>query len=198
MLAVIALSEPIKLIVGLGNPGAEYQGTRHNAGADFLQALAASQGATLLPESKFFGRAGRLQSGDMDVRLLIPTTFMNRSGAAVAAICQFYKIATTNILIAHDELDFEPGVARFKDGGGHGGHNGLRDISKAVGTDFLRLRIGIGHPGSAPEVTNYVLRPPSQGDRALIEGSIAESINALPLLVAGKWLDATRELHSEN
>ncbi|MCZ6831148.1 MAG: aminoacyl-tRNA hydrolase [Gammaproteobacteria bacterium] len=192
------MSEPIKLIIGLGNPGAEYRGTRHNAGADFVEELAGSHGVTLLPESKFFGRAGRLQSRGMDVRLLIPTAFMNRSGQAVAAICQFFKIDAVNILVAHDELDFEPGIARFKDGGGHGGHNGLRDIVKAVGADFLRLRLGIGHPGSAPEVTNYVLKAPSQADRKLIDDSIVESINALPHLVAGQWSDATRQLHSGN
>ena len=198
MLAVPALSEPIKLIVGLGNPGAEYRGTRHNAGADFVEELAASHGVTLLPESKFLGLAGRLQSAGMDLRLLIPTTFMNRSGAAVAAMCQFYKIDAVNMLVAHDELDFEPGIARFKDGGGHGGHNGLRDIVKAVGADFLRLRLGIGHPGSAPQVTNFVLKAPSQADRKLIDDSIADSISALPDLVAGQWTDATRQLHSSN
>lgn len=193
-----AVTEPLKLIVGLGNPGAEYRGTRHNAGADFVEALAAAHGVTLSPESKFFGLAGRLQSAGMDLRLLIPTTFMNRSGAAVAAICQFFKIDAVNMLVAHDELDFEPGIARFKDGGGHGGHNGLRDISKAMGPDFLRLRLGIGHPGSAPQVTNYVLRAPSQSDRKLIDDSIADSIHALPELVAGHWTDATRLLHNSN
>jgi PTH1 family peptidyl-tRNA hydrolase len=196
--AVSTLSEPIKLIVGLGNPGAEYRGTRHNAGADFVEELARVHGTTLLPESKFFGLAGRVQAQGMDVRLLIPTTFMNRSGQAVAAISQFFKIDTVNILVAHDELDFEAGIARFKDGGGHGGHNGLRDIVKAAGPNFLRLRLGIGHPGSAPQVTNYVLKPPSQADRELIDNSITESINALPHLVAGSWVDATRQLHSSN
>jgi PTH1 family peptidyl-tRNA hydrolase len=195
---VTALSEPIKLIVGLGNPGAEYRGTRHNAGADFVERLAASHSVTLSPESKFLGLAGRVQSPGMDVRLLIPTTFMNRSGAAVAAVCQFYKIDAANMLVAHDELDFEPGVARFKDGGGHGGHNGLRDICKAVGSDFLRLRLGIGHPGSAPQVTNYVLKAPSQSDRKLIDASIDDAIRALPELVAGHWTDATRLLHNSN
>jgi PTH1 family peptidyl-tRNA hydrolase len=195
---VTTLSEPIKLIVGLGNPGAEYRGTRHNAGADFVERLAESHDATLLPEPKFLGLSGRVQAAGMDVRLLIPTTFMNRSGAAVAAICQFYKIDTANMLVAHDELDFEPGVARFKDGGGHGGHNGLRDICKALGPGFLRLRIGIGHPGSAPQVTNYVLRAPSQSDRKLIDDSIDDAIRALPELVAGNWTDATRLLHNSN
>lgn len=190
------MSEPVKLIVGLGNPGDQYRGTRHNAGADFVEALARAHGTPLQADSKFFGLAGRLQSAGMDVRLLIPTTYMNRSGQAVAALSNFYKIDTANILVAHDELDFEPGIARFKEGGGHGGHNGLRDISKAMGEHYLRLRIGIGHPGHASEVTNYVLKPPSRADRELIERSIDDSIHALPLLVAGDWAKATHQLHN--
>ena len=190
------MSEPIKLVVGLGNPGEQYRGTRHNAGADFVEALARSQGVSLSNETKFFGLAGRLQSASMDLRLLIPTTFMNRSGQAVAAIANFYKIDTASILVAHDELDFDAGIARFKDSGGHGGHNGLRDISKAMGDNYLRLRIGIGHPGSAPQVTNYVLKPPSMADRELIARSIDNSIAALPLLAAGDWAKATQHLHS--
>jgi PTH1 family peptidyl-tRNA hydrolase len=193
-----ALSEPIKLIVGLGNPGDQYRGTRHNAGADFVQALASQHGVTLQPESKFFGLAGRLQSADMDVRLLIPTTYMNRSGQAVAALANFFKVATGNILVAHDELDFAPGDARFKVGGGHGGHNGLRDIISAMGADFVRLRIGIGHPGTAPEVTNYVLKQASQADRRLIEDSLERSSDTLPLLAAGELAKATHQLHSSN
>jgi PTH1 family peptidyl-tRNA hydrolase len=190
------VSEPVKLIVGLGNPGDQYRGTRHNAGADFVEALARAHGASLQAESKFFGIAGRLQSAGMDLRLLIPTTYMNRSGQAVAALANFYKIDTANILVAHDELDFEAGIARFKEGGGHGGHNGLRDTSKAMGENYLRLRIGIGHPGHASEVTNYVLKQPSRSDRELIDRSIDDSIHALPLLVAGDWAKATHQLHS--
>jgi PTH1 family peptidyl-tRNA hydrolase len=190
------VSEPVKLIVGLGNPGDQYRGTRHNAGADFVEALARAHGASLQAESKFFGIAGRLQSAGMDLRLLIPTTYMNRSGQAVAALANFYKIDTANILVAHDELDFEAGIARFKEGGGHGGHNGLRDTSMAMGENYLRLRIGIGHPGHASEVTNYVLKQPSRSDRELIDRSIDDSIHALPLLVAGDWAKATHQLHS--
>ena len=191
------MSEPLKLIVGLGNPGNEYRGTRHNAGADFVMALARAHGTTLGAEAKFFGLAGRLQSATMDLRLLVPTTFMNRSGQAVAAIANFYKLRPQEILVAHDELDFEAGIARFKDGGGHGGHNGLRDVSKAIGDGYLRLRIGIGHPGSAPQVTNYVLRPPSAADRERIDASIDAAVQALPLLAAGDWAKATHQLHSE-
>ena len=192
------MSEPVKLIVGLGNPGDQYRGTRHNAGADFVESLARAHGASLQPESKFFGLAGRLQSAGMDLRLLIPTTFMNRSGQSVSALAKFYKIETANILVAHDELDFDAGIARFKEGGGHGGHNGLRDISKAMGPGYLRLRIGIGHPGHPSEVTNYVLRQPSRTDRDLIDRSIDDSIHALPLLVAGEWAKATHQVHSSD
>ncbi|NCF18089.1 MAG: aminoacyl-tRNA hydrolase [Haliea sp.] len=188
----------IKLIVGLGNPGAEYRGTRHNAGADFVEELARQCCTSLQAESKFFGLAGRLNLSGHDLRLLIPTTFMNRSGKAVAAMAQFYKISPEEILIAHDELDIPPGTARFKRGGGHGGHNGLRDIVPALGNnkDFYRLRIGIGHPGHASRVTGYVLGAPSQVDRSRIEASIDEAIAALPLLVEGDDTKAMTRLHS--
>lgn len=186
----------IQLIVGLGNPGDEYRGSRHNAGADFVLALAEHFATSLQPESKFYGLAGRIQSGSIDVRLLIPTTFMNRSGQSVSALAKFFKIDASEILVAHDELDFEPGIARFKDAGGHGGHNGLRDISKAMGGDYKRLRIGIGHPGSAAQVSNYVLSRPSNSDRELIGSSIDEAIRALPLLLDNEWAKATHQLHS--
>ena len=188
----------IKLIVGLGNPGSEYRGTRHNAGADFVEQLARQCGCSLQPESKFFGLTGRLILSGHDLRLLIPTTFMNRSGKAVAAIAQFYKIATDEILVAHDELDIPAGTARFKRGGGHGGHNGLRDIVPALGNDkdFYRLRIGIGHPGHASRVTGYVLGAPSQVDRSRIDASIEEAIASLPLLLDGDSTRAMTRLHS--
>ncbi len=188
----------IKLIVGLGNPGSEYRGTRHNAGADFVEELARQCGATLQAESKFFGLAGRVTLSGHDLRLLIPTTFMNRSGKSVAAMAGFYKIAPDQILIAHDELDIPPGSARFKQGGGHGGHNGLRDIVPALGNnkDFHRLRIGIGHPGHASRVTGYVLGAPSQVDRGRIDACIDEAIDALPLLLDGDGTKAMTRLHS--
>ena len=187
---------PIQLVVGLGNPGEEYRGTRHNAGADFVAELARLHGISLQPDSKFYGLAGRLQAQGMDLRLLVPTTFMNRSGQSVSAMAKFYKFAPADILVAHDELDFEAGIARFKDGGGHGGHNGLRDISKAIGDSYLRLRLGIGHPGHASQVSNYVLKRPSQVDRERIDASIDEAIRALPLLVEGHWAKATHQLHT--
>jgi PTH1 family peptidyl-tRNA hydrolase len=188
----------IKLIVGLGNPGSEYRGTRHNAGADFVEELARQCGTPLQSESKFFGLAGRVTLSGHDLRLLIPTTFMNRSGQAVAAMAGFFKIAPEEILVAHDELDIPPGTARFKRGGGHGGHNGLRDIVPALGNnkDFYRLRIGIGHPGHASRVTGYVLGAPSQVDRTRMDACIDEAIAALPLLLNGDGTKAMTRLHS--
>jgi PTH1 family peptidyl-tRNA hydrolase len=188
----------IKLIAGLGNPGSEYRGTRHNAGADFVEELARQCSTPLQAESKFFGLAGRVNYAGYDLRLIIPTTFMNRSGKAVAAIASFYEIAPEEILIAHDELDIPAGTARFKQGGGHGGHNGLRDIVPALGNDknFHRLRIGIDHPGHASKVSGYVLSQPSQVDRTRIEACIDEAIAALPLLLSGDATKAMTRLHS--
>ena len=188
----------IKLIVGLGNPGSQYRGTRHNAGADFVEELARQCSCSLQPESKFFGLTGRVTLSGHDLRLLIPTTFMNRSGQSVAAMAQFFKIAPDEILVAHDELDIPPGTARFKQGGGHGGHNGLRDIIPALGNnrEFYRLRIGIGHPGHASKVTGYVLGAPSQVDRSRLEACIDEAIAALPLLLDGDGTKAMTRLHS--
>ncbi len=195
--AVFALTA-IKLIAGLGNPGSEYRGTRHNAGADFVAALASQCGCSLVVESRFYGLTGRLTLSGHDLRLLIPNTFMNRSGMAVAAMAGFFKIAPEQILIAHDELDVPAGCARFKQGGGHGGHNGLRDIIPALGNnqDFHRLRIGIGHPGHASRVTGYVLGAPSQADREHIDACINEAIAALPLLLDGDSTKAMTRLHS--
>lgn len=188
----------IKLIAGLGNPGSEYRGTRHNAGADFVEELARQCSTPLQAESKFFGLAGRVNYAGYDLRLIIPTTFMNRSGKAVAAIASFYKVAPEEILIAHDELDIPAGTARFKQGGGHGGHNGLRDIVPALGNNknFHRLRIGIDHPGHASKVSGYVLSQPSQVDRTRIEACIDEAIAALPLLLSGDATKAMTRLHS--
>jgi PTH1 family peptidyl-tRNA hydrolase len=188
----------VKLIVGLGNPGTEYRGTRHNAGANFVEELARQCGTTLQAESKFSGPTGRVTLSGHDLRLLIPTTFMNRSGKAVAAMATFFKFAPEEILVAHDELDIPPGAARFKQGGGHGGHNGLRDIVPALGNSkaFHRLRIGIGHPGHASKVTGYVLGAPSQVDRDRIAACIAEAASALPLLLDGDSTKAMTQLHS--
>ena len=192
------MTATIKLIVGLGNPGTDYRGTRHNAGATFVEELAHQCSTVLQPDSKFFGLCGRGSFAGHDLRLLVPTTFMNRSGQAVSAIARFYKIEPEEILIAHDELDFPAGIAKFKRGGGHGGHNGLRDIVPALGNNknFYRLRIGIGHPGHASKVSGYVLSTPSQVDRTRIEASIDEALNALPLLLNGDEEKAMAHLHS--
>jgi len=188
----------IRLIVGLGNPGKDYEGTRHNAGAFFVQELARRSAAVLCADSKFFGETARINFAGHDLRLLIPSTFMNRSGKSVAAIANFYRVAPDEILIAHDELDIPPGQARFKQGGGHGGHNGLRDIIPALGgaKEFHRLRIGIGHPGHASKVSGYVLSKPSMTDRMAIDAIIDEAVSALPLLLEGNATKAMTRLHS--
>ena len=193
------MNNTIKLIVGLGNPGAEYAHTRHNAGAAFVTELAAQHSVSHAPESRFFGMSARIFFGAHDVRLLIPTTFMNLSGKAVGAMAQFYKIEPENILVAHDELDLPPGLARLKIGGGHGGHNGLKDIIKALANNkgFSRLRIGIDHPGNVKLVSNYVLRKAPLAEQQLIEESIHNSLRALPDAVAGEWNKAMKDLHTQ-
>ncbi|ARN74667.1 aminoacyl-tRNA hydrolase [Oceanicoccus sagamiensis] len=188
----------IKLIVGLGNPGREYEQTRHNAGALFVEELARQQSAQLKEESKFFGLTSRINLEGHDIRLVIPTTFMNRSGQAVASMCNFYKVAIDEVLVAHDELDIDIGTARFKQGGGHGGHNGLRDIIAKCGNNknFHRLRIGIGHPGSANLVSGYVLNKAPQADHQKMLDAIDEAIRALPDAINGDWAKAMNYLHT--
>lgn len=192
------MNDRIKLLVGLGNPGAQYEKTRHNAGAELVEQIAAHQHLTLQPEKRYFGLYGKIQIAGQPVHLLIPTTFMNRSGQAVAALANFFKIAPNEILVAHDELDMPPGVARFKRGGGHGGHNGLRDIISQLGNnrDFYRLRIGIGHPGAANLVSDYVLSRPPVSDRQKTQAAIDEALRELPLAIDGDWSRAMNELHS--
>jgi len=182
----------------LGNPGREYEDTRHNAGALFVEELARQYNAPLKQESKFYGLSSRIDIGGNEIRLLIPTTFMNRSGKSVAALSSFYKIAPEEILVAHDELDIDVGTARFKQGGGHGGHNGLRDIIASSGNnrEFHRLRIGIGHPGSADKVTGYVLTKAPAAEYNKMQDSIDEAIRALPDAVQGNWAKAMNYLHT--
>lgn len=191
-------NQPIELIVGLGNPGPQYDSNRHNAGVIFLHHLCKSYGGTLRGESKFFGEVGTITIDGRTVRLLFPTTFMNNSGRAVAALCNFYKIDPANMLVAYDEIDFDVGVTRLKLGGGHGGHNGMRDIIKSLGgnADFYRLRIGVGHPGHKSMVANYVLSDPSRSEADLIMRDIEDSIRVIPKAVAGEWEEAMRLLHS--
>jgi PTH1 family peptidyl-tRNA hydrolase len=187
----------IKLIVGLGNPGQQYRFTRHNAGAMFLESLCDDYKGELKAETKFFGLSGRVSINGEDIRLLFPSTFVNKSGQAVAAITNYFKIDPLEILIAYDELDLPVGTTRLKKGGGHGGHNGIRDIIKAIGSqDFNRLRIGIGHPGDASKVSNYVLSEPSKADADQIQADIDKSISTLPLLVKGEFQDAMLKLHT--
>ncbi|MBE0482615.1 MAG: aminoacyl-tRNA hydrolase [Bacterioplanes sp.] len=192
------MSNSIKLIVGLGNPGSEYQATRHNAGAWFVERLAEQNRITLSPDKKFYGYCGRGKIGDDECWLLLPTTFMNLSGQAIAALAQFYKIRTEQIIIAHDDLDLPPGTAKLKFGGGHGGQNGLRDAISKLGNDanFHRLRIGIGHPGHKSQVTGYVLGKASKTEQNAIDAAICEAIHVLPDVISGNMAKAMNRLHS--
>jgi len=189
----------VQLIVGLGNPGPEYDQTRHNAGALFVERLAAQQGASLSVDRKYFGLVGKFRHKGEDVRLLIPTTFMNRSGQAVAALAGFFRIPPEAILVAHDELDMPPGVAKLKQGGGHGGHNGLRDIIARLGNQnsFHRLRLGIGHPGHASLVSGYVLGRAPQAERELLDTAIGFALDVTPEILTGDWTRAMQRLHSQ-
>ena len=191
---------PVELIVGLGNPGSAYQRTRHNVGAELVLNLANSHSAQFKHETKFFGDTTKITLDGKSIRLLIPRTFMNLSGKSIGALAGFYQIPIECILVVHDELDLNPGVARFKKGGGHGGHNGLRDTIKCLGNnrDFARLRIGIGHPGNAGQVVDYVLKISSPSEQELINISIDDSMRALPLLLSGQWERAMTMLHSSD
>lgn len=192
------MSNKIKMIVGLGNPGSEYEQTRHNAGFWFIDELAWQYKATLKEEKKFFGSVARISISGSDLWLLKPSTFMNRSGQAVAALAQFYKIKPEEILVVHDELDIPCGRIKFKLGGGNGGHNGLKDIQARLGTpDFYRLRLGIDHPGDRNLVVGYVLNKPSPERRQQIDEAINKSLKAVPMLLAGEWEEAVRFLHSK-
>ena len=191
------MSELVALI-GLGNPGAEYAQTRHNAGFWWIDALAREAAVSLRPEAKFRSHAARATLGGRDVLLVQPQTFMNRSGQAVQAIAQFYKIAPANLLIAHDELDLPPGTARLKLGGGHGGHNGLRSIHAAMGTEYRRLRIGIGHPGDRAEVLNYVLGRPGRDDDRAINDALIRASGALGTWLTKGWEPAMTQLHTQS
>ncbi len=188
----------VRLIVGLGNPGPEYAGTRHNAGADFVAALAAAHGVELRPEKRFRGLCGRLSCAGQDVRLLIPTTFMNRSGEALLPCMQFFRIPLASVLVAHDEIDLPAGTARLKRGGGHGGNNGLRDIIRVLGgeRDFGRLRLGVGHPGDKRQVVGYVLARAPQAEREQLLDAMAAALDVVPELVAGEWERAMTRLHT--
>lgn len=188
----------VKLIVGLGNPGPEYANTRHNAGALFVERLAEHMHCPLTQERKYFGLTGKFSHQGQGIRLLIPTTFMNRSGQAVSALANFFRIRPEEILVAHDELDIPPGTCKLKQGGGHGGHNGLRDIISSLGNQnsFHRLRIGIGHPGHSSQVTGYVLGRAPRSEQELIDSTIDFSLGVLPDILEGQFSRAMQQLHS--
>ena len=187
----------LRLIVGLGNPGQEYARTRHNAGFRFVDALADRAGERFRVDAKLFGETAQVHVGGQAVRLLKPATFMNLSGKSVLAALQFWKIDPEQALLAHDELDLPPGTARLKFDGGHGGQNGLRDTMRLLGHGrFHRLRIGIGHPGHKDRVTPWVLGRPSADDDILIERAIDDAIDALPLALEGRFMDAMTRLHT--
>jgi PTH1 family peptidyl-tRNA hydrolase len=188
----------IRLLVGLGNPGPEYEDTRHNAGFWFIDAVARQARVSLVPERSYFGLAARWNTPNGPVWLLEPMTFMNLSGKSVAALARFFKIAPDEILVVHDELDLMPGQAKLKLGGSHAGHNGLKDIHAQLGSaDYWRLRLGIGHPGVKAEVINYVLRKPAPDQREAIEKSITDSLSALDLMLAGEMERAMMKVHAK-
>jgi peptidyl-tRNA hydrolase, PTH1 family len=188
----------IKLIVGLANPGAEYAATRHNAGAWYVDLLAERLRTPLREEPKFYGYTSRINLAGADVRLLVPTTFMNLSGKAVAAMATFYRINPDEILVAHDELDLPPGVAKFKLGGGHGGHNGLKDIITKLGNNpnFHRLRLGIGHPGDKNKVVGFVLGKPPVSEQKLIDDAVDEAARCTEIWLQDGLTKATNRLHA--
>ena len=186
--------KPPRLIVGLGNPGGEYEDNRHNLGFWFVERLARELKLSLASQGKFFGRVAR----DGERWLMQPTTFMNRSGQAVVALARFYKILPDEILVVHDELDLQPGDIRLKCGGGNGGHNGLKDIQAHLTVpDFWRLRLGIGHPGERNEVVNYVLKAPRREEHELIDGALDRCLLVWPKLAAGDYEAAQRVLHTK-
>ena len=187
----------IKLFVGLGNPGPEYEATRHNAGFWWVDALARDLKVSLVPERGYHGFVARANVGGQTVWLLEPQTFMNLSGKSVAALARFFKIAPEEILVVHDELDVLPGQAKLKFGGSHAGHNGLRDIHAQLGTgDYWRLRLGIGHPGAKSEVVGWVLKKPLREHREAIDDAIVRTLKAVPALVAGEMDKATLLIHT--
>jgi PTH1 family peptidyl-tRNA hydrolase len=189
-------SQPIRLIVGLGNPGPQYETTRHNAGFWFVDAVARRQHLQFRAESRFQGLLARLTLNGTDLRLLKPATFMNRSGQSVAAVVRYFDIPPQSVLVAHDELDLPEGTVRLKNGGGHAGHNGLRDIVNVLGSrDFWRLRIGIDRPADRGQVVNYVLSRASRAGERLVLDALAAAEHSLPDIVAGNFQKAMTRMH---
>lgn len=187
-----------QLIVGLGNPGRDYENTRHNAGFFFVDALAKDWGVGFSPSSRFFGEIAKATVNGRDIFLLKPSTFMNRSGMSVSAVSSFYKIQPQAILTAHDELDMPPGDAKLKVGGGAGGHNGLKDMIKALGTqEFTRLRLGIGHPGDRHQVSHYVLHAFAKTEREALDTAITRALWVMPEVLADQLPLAMNKLHTK-
>ena len=188
----------LKVIVGLGNPGSKYTETRHNAGFWFIEEVARKYGAIFRSDKKFHGEVAKVSIEGKDIWLLKPDTFMNRSGLATQSLLSFYRINAEQLLVAHDEIDLPPGTAKLKIGGGHGGHNGLRDIISQLGSkEFHRLRIGVGHPGSKDQVVDYVLHTASRDDRILIDRDIDDAVSIMPDLASGALEQAMQKLHSK-
>jgi len=188
----------LKVIVGLGNPGSKYTKTRHNAGFWFIEEVARQYSATFRLEKKFHGEVAKISLEGKDIWLLKPDTFMNRSGLATQSLLSFYRITADQLLVAHDEIDLPAGTAKLKTGGGHGGHNGLRDIISQLGSkEFHRLRIGVGHPGSKDQVVDYVLNRASLDDQILIDRDIDDAVSVMPDLASGALEQAMQKLHSK-
>lgn len=193
------MAQAIKLIAGLGNPGNQYAETRHNAGFRFLDAVVRRFGATLKHENRFHGDVGKVMIAGHPVWLIKPQTFMNLSGDGVTTLSRFYKIDPEEILVAHDELDIPPGEVRLKQGGGHGGHNGLRDIHNKLGSrEYMRLRIGIGHPGNAKQVSGYVLKKAPADEQALTDAAIQAAADEVENIVNGDYQKVMNRLHTNN
>lgn len=192
------MSADIQLIVGLANPGPEYAKTRHNAGAWFVESLASFHNTVLKPDAKYHGLTGKIVVHGHEYRLLIPTTYMNLSGKSVSKLANFFKVPVESILVAHDELDLPPGIGKIKLGGGHGGHNGLKDIINKLGNNknFYRLRLGIGHPGSREQVTGWVLGKAPQSEQALIDDVVDEATRCFDILAKDGLAKAQSRLHS--
>lgn len=192
------MPQSIQLIVGLGNPGPEYSATRHNAGFWCIDRLADQTGSSFRSENKFHGELARMSLRGTDCWLLKPTTFMNESGRSVQALLSFYKIDIAQTLVIHDEIDLPPGTTRLKSGGGHGGHNGLRDIIQKTGSNvFHRVRIGVGHPGSKEKVISSVLGRASAEEQELIDASIDDVLDLMPDIIAGNFQKAMTTLHTK-
>ncbi|SEI38154.1 aminoacyl-tRNA hydrolase [Nitrosomonas eutropha] len=188
---------PIRLVVGLGNPGDKYTSTRHNIGFDWLDRLADAQRVSFALDIRFRGLCARIVQSDTDIWLLKPQTYMNASGMSVGAMCRYYKITPEQILVVHDELDLQPGIIKLKSGGGTGGHNGLKSIVADLSTQvFWRLRIGVGHPGDRNQVVDYVLHLPRREEAALIDEAIDHSIQVWPLIARGNFAAAMQQLHT--